>query len=494
MRRVPDILPVRLQDLLHRGQSGVRKQEALIRQFRNNGLDIILDVNSAAVHLVDEMTAGVVHVLTEEKEAFGPGELLEDARAQRVTERMSGQADAGEIREILEELDGLIRQGRLFAEDPYEALVPKVMANKTVVKALCLNVAHDCNLACKYCFAGEGEYHGDRGIMTAEIGKKALDFLVRASGTRRNLEVDFFGGEPLLAFEAIKEIVAYGRELEKEHDKVFRFTMTTNGVLLSPEVEAFCDREIHNVVLSLDGRKEVNDRMRPFPNGSGSYDLITPKLLSMARSRGNKQYFIRGTFTHQNLDFVEDILHFYDLGFRSISMEPVVTDDERYAITEADVPVIKEQYDRLVREMRARAEANDPFTFFHFMIDLEGGPCVYKRMSGCGAGTEYLAVTPWGDLYPCHQFVGQEEFRMGDVEQGITAPEVGERFRSVNLYTKASCKDCFAKFYCGGGCAANAYHCSGRLDGDYEIGCELERKRVECAIALKAFGSEETRK
>ncbi len=464
----------------------------MIHQFRNNGLDIILDVNSAAVHLVDEVTADIVRLLDDGHTDYAPGDLTDGQLIKRITAQMADKAKPEEIREVLEELDTLVAQGRLFSGDPYESLIPHVMANKTVVKALCLNVAHDCNLACKYCFAEEGEYHGRRGIMSAEVGKKALDFLVRASGGRRNLEVDFFGGEPLLAFDSIREIVAYGRELEKRHDKVFRFTMTTNGVLLRPEVEEFCDREISNVVLSLDGRKEINDAMRPFRDGTGSYDYIVPKLVSMAKSRGDKQYYIRGTFTHENLDFVEDILHFYDLGFRSMSIEPVVTDDPRYAITEEDVPGIKSQYDRLVREMKSKKEKGDPFTFFHFMIDLEGGPCVYKRMSGCGAGTEYLAVTPWGELYPCHQFVGHEEFLMGDVDRGITHPEVGEQFRSVNLYTKPSCRECFARFYCGGGCAANAYNSTGKLDGDYQIGCELEKKRVECAIALKAFGSEES--
>ena len=486
---MPDILPVSMQDILHRRQSGVREQKALIHLFRNSGFDIVLDVNSAAVHLVDEMTARVLRILLDRKDTYGSEELAEPELAREVAEEFD--QDPGLIAEILGELSELTAVGRLFSKDPYEALVPKVMDNKTVVKALCLNIAHDCNLACRYCFAEEGEYHGRRGLMSAETGKKALDFLVRASGSRRNLEVDFFGGEPLLAFDAIKEIVAYGRELEKKHDKLFRFTMTTNGVLLNREVEEFANREMANVVLSLDGRKEVNDRMRPFRGGQGSYDLIVPKLQSMARARDGKQYYLRGTFTSQNLDFVKDIEHFYDLGFRELSMEPVVTDDPQFMITEDNIAQIKDEYDRLVQLMREKKDAGDPFRFFHFMIDLDGGPCVYKRMSGCGAGTEYLAVTPWGELYPCHQFVGQEEFLLGNVEDGITNDEVSRRFKSVNLYTKDACRSCFAKFCCGGGCMANAYQSSGRIDGDYEIGCELERKRVECAIALKAFGSEE---
>ncbi len=462
----------------------------MIHQFVNNGLDIILDVNSAAVHLVDETTAALVRVLTEKKASYQADEIV-SPEVLKMLKKELADTDPSEIEEIAAELDALVKQGRLFSHDPYEALVPKVMQNKTVVKALCLNVAHDCNLACKYCFASEGEYHGDRGLMSAEVGCRALDFLVRASGARRNLEVDFFGGEPLLALDAIKEIVAYGRSLEQKTDKKFRFTMTTNGVLLNKDVEDFANREMHNVVLSLDGRKEINDWSRPFRGGQGSYDYIVPKLQSMARAREGRQYYLRGTFTRRNLDFVEDIKHFYELGFREISMEPVVTDDERFMIRKEDLPQIKAQYDELVRYMLERKKAGDPFTFFHFMIDLEGGPCVYKRMSGCGAGTEYLAVTPWGDLYPCHQFVGQEAFLMGNVDDGITRPDVADQFRSVNLYTKADCKDCFAKFYCGGGCMANAHQESGQLDGSYPIGCELERKRVECAIALKAFGSEE---
>ena len=462
----------------------------MIHLFSNNGLDVVLDVNSAAVHLVDETTAAVVRLLTGIKEDWKADEMTQPDVVCAIEEGLP-DVTADEIREITDELNELVKAGRLFSVDPYEELVPKVMQNKTVVKALCLNVAHDCNLACKYCFAEEGEYHGGRGIMSAEVGKKALDFLVRASGARKNLEVDFFGGEPLLALDTIRETVAYGRSLEEKTGKKFRFTMTTNGVLLNKDVEEFANREMHNVVLSLDGRKEINDRTRPFPGGQGSYDLIVPKLRSMAKAREGRQYYLRGTFTCQNLDFTEDILHFYDLGFREISMEPVVTDDPRFMITEDDVPVIKEQYDKLVRIMNEKRALGDPFTFFHFMIDLEGGPCVYKRMSGCGAGTEYLAVTPWGELYPCHQFVGQEDFKMGDVETGITRPDIADQFRKVNLYTKEDCRNCFAKFYCGGGCMANAYNCSGTLGGEYAVGCELERKRVECAIALKAFGSEE---
>ena len=462
----------------------------MIHQFSNNGLDIILDVNSAAVHLVDEATAALVRVLTEKQDRYGEDEITAPQTLEYLKAALPDM-DPREVEEIAGELNELVRKGRLFSEDPYEKLIPRVMENQTVVKALCLNVAHDCNLACKYCFASEGEYHGSRGLMSAEVGCKALDFLVRESGARRNLEVDFFGGEPLLALPAIKEIVAYGRELEKKTDKKFRFTMTTNGVLLNQDVEEFANREMHNVVLSLDGRKEINDWARPFRGGQGSYDTIVPKLKSMAKARDGRQYYLRGTFTRRNLDFIEDIKHFYELGFREISMEPVVTDDPRFMIRTEDVPQIKAQYDELVRFMLEKKEAGDPLTFFHFMIDLEGGPCVYKRMSGCGAGTEYLAVTPWGDLYPCHQFVGQDDFLMGNVDEGILQPGTAEKFRRINLYTKETCRDCFAKFYCGGGCMANAYQESGALDGTYEIGCELERKRVECAIALKAFGSEE---
>ena len=463
----------------------------MIHQYTNNGFHIVLDVNSGAVHVVDPLAYDVIAWLdgrgSQPKEGDFTDELCEEASL-----RFKDAASKDDIRALLSDIRELVAKGMLFTDDPYENIIGEVKARKTVVKALCLHVAHDCNLACRYCFAEEGEYHGRRALMSTEVGKKALDFLVEASGHRRNLEVDFFGGEPLMNWEVVKELVAYGRELEKTHDKHFRFTLTTNGVLLTDEVQDFLNREMDNVVISLDGRKEVNDHMRPFRSGKGSYDLIVPKFQKLAKSRGQQKYYIRGTFTRGNLDFASDVLHFADLGFSQISIEPVVADpSEPYAIREEDVPVICEEYDRLAKEMIRREKAGEGFTFFHFMIDLTGGPCIAKRLSGCGSGTEYLAVTPWGDFYPCHQFVGMEEFCMGNVDEGITRPDIADAFRKPNVYTKEKCRTCFAKFYCSGGCMANAYNAHGDINDCYDIGCELERKRVETAIMLKAALAEE---
>ena len=375
----------------------------------------------------------------------------------------------------------------LFTEDCYEEYICGFKDRPTVVKALCLHIAHDCNLACRYCFAEEGEYKGRRALMSAEVGKKALDFLVENSGNRRNLEVDFFGGEPLMNFDVVKEIVAYGRDLEKTHDKKFRFTLTTNGVLLNDDIMEFANKEMDNVVLSVDGRKEVHDFMRPFRNGKGSYDFIIDKFKKFADSRNQQKYYVRGTFTHHNLDFSKDVMHLADEGFEQISVEPVVAPDTAdYAIKEEDLPKIMEEYDLLAKEMIKREKEGKGFTFFHFMIDLTGGPCVAKRLSGCGSGTEYLAVTPWGDLYPCHQFVGEEDFLMGNVFEGIKKDEIVKEFKACNVYSKEECKKCFARFYCSGGCSANSYNFNGTINGTYEIGCKLERKRVECALMVKA--------
>ena len=392
-----------------------------------------------------------------------------------------------DIEEALEEIEELKEAGQLFTEDTYKDLVIDFKNRKTVVKAMCLHIAHDCNLACKYCFAEEGEYHGRRALMSLEVGKKALDFLIENSGNRRNLEVDFFGGEPLMNWDVVKELVRYGRSKEKEYDKNFRFTLTTNGVLLDDEVMEFVNKEMSNVVMSLDGRKEINDKMRPFRNGKGSYDLIVPKFQKLAESRNQTNYYIRGTFTRNNLDFSNDVIEYADLGFKQMSIEPVVADpDEPYALREEDIPKILEEYDKLAVEYIKRYKENRGFNFFHFMIDLKQGPCVLKRMAGCGSGTEYLAVTPWGDLYPCHQFVGQEEFLLGNVFDGITNTAVRDEFKLCNVYAKDKCKECFAKFYCSGGCAANSYKFHGKITDAYDIGCEMERKRVECAIMIKA--------
>lgn len=459
----------------------------MIHQYKNNGYNIVLDVYSGSVHVMDDLCYDVLAVLVNKKEVYTPEELCSEETLSFVEQEIQGTYGKKEIKEALEDLAELTEAGQLFTKDQFAYMTEIVKERKTVVKALCLHIAHDCNLACKYCFAEEGEYHGRRALMSFEVGKKALDFLIANSGNRHNLEVDFFGGEPLMNWQVVKDLVAYGREQEKKHDKHFRFTVTTNGVLLNDEIQEFINKEMDNVVLSLDGRKEVNDKMRPFRNGSGSYDLIVPKFQKLADSRNQEKYYIRGTFTRENLDFAEDILHFADLGFKQMSIEPVVGDEsDPYAIREEDLPAIMEEYDRLAKIMIERNKAGKGFNFFHFMIDLDGGPCVVKRLSGCGSGTEYLAVTPWGDLYPCHQFVGQEEFLMGNVDDGIVRPEIADEFRSCSVYSKEKCRNCFAKFYCSGGCMANAYNFHGTIHDAYDIGCEMQRKRVECAIMIKA--------
>lgn len=459
----------------------------MIHQYKNNGYNIVLDVCSGAVHVVDDLCYDVISVLSGQEKDY-TSEELKASEVYCLLEKKLGKIYAAEeLRDALEDVTELTEAGQLFVPDTYECMVDEVKRRKTVVKALCLHIAHDCNLACRYCFAEEGEYHGRRALMSYEVGKKALDFLIANSGNRRNLEVDFFGGEPLMNWRVVKDLVAYGREQEKLHDKHFRFTITTNGVLLNDEIQEFINQEMDNVVLSLDGRKEINDKMRPFRNGKGSYDLIVPKFQKLAESRNQERYYIRGTFTRNNLDFSEDILHFADLGFKQMSIEPVVGDEtDPYAIREEDIPKIMEEYDKLAKIMIQREQEGKGFNFFHFMIDLDGGPCVAKRLSGCGSGTEYLAVTPWGDLYPCHQFVGQEEFLMGNVDEGIVKPEIADDFRSCNVYSKEKCRSCFAKFYCSGGCMANAYHFCGTIHDTYDIGCEMQRKRVECAIMIKA--------
>ena len=442
-----------------------------------------MDVNSGSIHVVDEIVYDMIQVVEP---------LIKEGIKDADTLRMAVlnldilPYDRAELEEALEEVLELEAEGQLFAPDVYENYVYDFKKRQTVVKALCLHIAHDCNLACRYCFAEEGEYHGRRALMSFEVGKKALDFLVANSGNRTNLEVDFFGGEPLMNWQVVKELVEYGRSLEAPYHKKFRFTLTTNGVLLNDEILEFANREMANIVLSIDGRKEINDAMRPFRGGQGSYDLIVPKFQKVAESRGQTRYYVRGTFTRNNLDFSKDVLHLADLGFQQISVEPVVAGPEDdYAIRETDIPQLKEEYDRLAVEMIKRRKEGKGFNFFHFMIDLEGGPCVAKRLSGCGSGTEYLAVTPWGDLYPCHQFVGNESFLMGNVEEGILREDIRDEFKCCNVYSKDKCKKCFARFYCSGGCAANSYNFHGNINDAYDVGCELQRKRVECAIMLK---------
>lgn len=450
----------------------------MIHQFSMNGIHILMDVNSGAVHAVDE----VVYDLAKSVE--------KRETEQEIIEHFSEKYTKEEIQEAIAELEELRENQMLYTEDDYESVLPEVNRRNPVVKALCLHVAHDCNLKCEYCFAEEGEYHGHRSLMSLEVGKAALDFIIQNSGSRHNLEVDFFGGEPLMNFDIVKELVKYGEEQGKLHNKHFRFTITTNGILLNEEIQNFINEHMHNVVISLDGRKEINDKMRPRAGKQGSYDVIVPKFQKLAESRDQTNYYIRGTFTRNNLDFAKDVLHMADLGFKQISVEPVVgSEDMPYTLKEEDIPIIAEEYEKLATELYERRKSGDKekdFNFFHFNIDLSGGPCVAKRLAGCGSGTEYLAVTPEGDLYPCHQFVGLEEFKMGDVYQGVTNIDRREEFSQCNVYAKEECKNCWAKFYCSGGCAANAYQINGSILKPYELGCQLQRKRVECAIMIKA--------
>ncbi len=459
----------------------------MIHQYKNNGYDIIMDINSGSVHVADDVVYDAVEYLSGKLADMERPKPIPEPLKEEVRARLSDVYEFQDIEDALSDIQELIDNEELFTKDVYREYVTDFKNRKTVVKALCLHIAHDCNLACQYCFAEEGEYHGRRALMSFEVGKKALDFLIANSGSRRNLEVDFFGGEPLMNWQVVKQLVEYGRSQEKIHNKHFRFTLTTNGVLLNDEIMEFCNREMGNVVLSLDGRKEVNDKMRPFRNGSGSYDLIVPKFRKFADSRDQANYYVRGTFTRNNLDFSRDVLHFADLGFKQMSIEPVVASpDKPYAIREEDLPTILQEYDILAKEYVKRHKEGRGFQFFHFMIDLNQGPCVAKRLSGCGSGTEYLAVTPWGDLYPCHQFVGQEDFLLGNVDQGITNTKVRDEFKLCNVYAKDKCRDCFARFYCSGGCAANSYNFHGSITDAYDIGCEMQKKRIECSIMIKA--------
>lgn len=451
----------------------------MIHQYKLNGYNIVLDVYSGSVHVVDDLAYDIIGLYeTQDPQSITQLMLQKYAQSPDVTEEA--------IQEVLESIEELKAAGKLFAQDVYADMAFDFKKRNPVIKALCLHVAHTCNLTCDYCFASQGKYQGERALMSFEVGKQALDFLIANSGRRTNLEVDFFGGEPLMNWEVVKRLVAYGREQEKLHNKKFRFTLTTNGVLLDDEVIEFANREMHNVVLSLDGRREVHDRLRKTVNGKGSYDIIVPKFQKLVKSRGGKGYYVRGTFTHNNVDFTEDLFHMADLGFRELSMEPVVcAPEDPYALTQEDLPVLFEQYEILAKEMIRRDKAGDPLTFYHYMIDLKGGPCIYKRISGCGSGTEYMAVTPWGELYPCHQFVGDPKYSMGDVWRGVTNPSLREEFQQCNAYARKDCQDCWARLYCSGGCAANAYHATGDIRGIYEYGCELFRKRMECAIMVK---------
>ena len=451
----------------------------MIHQYKLGGYNIVLDVCSGAVHAVDDIAYDIISMYEEESREAVLAAMNEKYGA---TEGVS----AADIAECYDQVTSLKNSGKLFTPDNFEAMAGHLKAKTSgVVKALCLHIAHTCNLNCEYCFASQGKYHGERAVMSFEVGKRALDFLIENSGSRRNLEVDFFGGEPLMNFEVVKQLVAYAREVEKEKGKNFRFTLTTNGLLIDDDVIDFCNREMSNVVLSLDGRKEIHDRYRVDYAGNGSWDRIVPKFQKLVEARGHKNYYMRGTFTHANPDFLKDIEKMLELGFSELSMEPVVcAAGDPSELTEEDLPVVCEQYEKLAELMLKRDREGKPFTFYHYMIDLTGGPCIYKRISGCGSGTEYMAVTPWGDLYPCHQFVGDEKFRLGDIWTGVTNTAIQGEFTACNVYAHPECRDCWARLYCSGGCAANAYHATGSVTGVYEYGCKLFRRRMECAVMV----------
>ena len=449
----------------------------MVHQYKMNGYNIVLDAESGCVHAVDDVAYDII-------------ELYEKAPKEEIIRIITARhgVSAEDVTEVMEDLEILRKEQKLFTKDMFSGQADLFKQRQSVVKALCLHVAHACNMTCGYCFAGKGEYHGEKALMSYETGKKALDWLIENSGSRKNLEVDFFGGEPLLNFDVVKKLVAYGRSREESCGKKFRFTLTTNGLLLTDEVIEFANREMSNVVISLDGRKVINDRMRKTHEDGGTYDTILPAFQKLARSRDQKDYYVRGTYTHYNTDFASDVLHMADLGFKELSIEPVVAPpDAPYALTEEDLPKLLSEYERLAGEMleRKREGKGRDFTFYHYMIDLTGGPCIVKRISGCGVGTEYLAVTPSGDFYPCHQFVGDEKFLLGNVYDGITNASVCDEFKGCNIYSHEECKDCFAKLYCSGGCAANAYHTTGAITGVYDFGCQLHKKRIECAIMLK---------
>jgi len=443
-----------------------------IHKFYLNDKYIVLDINSGSVHLVDELVFNII-------------DYYEDHSLSQIIDILKSKYKEEDILEAHNEIEKLCDEGMLFSEGVQ--LKEFDYNPQNVVKALCLHVAHDCNLRCKYCFASQGDFKGERLLMPLEVGKKALDFIAKSSGNRRNLEVDFFGGEPLMNFEVVKQLVAYGRKLEPIYNKRFRFTITTNGVLLDEDKMDFINENMDNIVLSLDGRKEINDRMRGTISGEGSYDIIVPNFVEMVKRRGDKDYFVRGTFTKHNLDFADDILEYYRLGFKKVSMEPVVTDPkEEYALRQEDLGTILNEYEKLSKEYIKIKKMDKDFTFFHFMIDLKQGPCMIKRASGCGAGSEYMAVTPEGDLYPCHQFVGEEKFKLGNVFEGVSNIKIRDEFKKTNVFTKDDCSNCWARYYCSGGCHANAYYSNNDITKPYKLGCEMEKKRIECAISILA--------
>ena len=457
----------------------------MVHQYKLNGYNIVLDTCSGSVHTVDEVAYDII-------EAYKTKST--DEIVSFILEKYKHLPDVTreEVLECIDDIKSLEENGKLFSEDKFEELAYSHKNNSKVIKALCLHIAHTCNLNCSYCFASQGKYQGDRALMSFEVGKQAFDFLIANSGDRHNLEVDFFGGEPLMNWDVVKQLVAYARSIEKEHNKNFRFTLTTNGMLIDDDVIEFANKEMSNVVLSLDGRKEVNDHFRRDYSGKGSYDTIVPKFQKLVKAREGKNYYVRGTFTHNNVDFTNDLLHMADLGFTELSMEPVVCPPGNpYALTEEDLPKLFEQYEILAKEMIKRKREGRGFTFYHYILDLKNGPCIYKRITGCGSGTEYMAVTPWGELFPCHQFVGDPKYSLGNIWDGVKNTEIQDEFRSCNAYSREECRNCWAKLYCSGGCAANSYHATGSINGVYGYGCELFKKRIECAVMMQVAESEQ---
>ena len=448
---------------------------ALIHKFKQGENYFVLDVNTGAVHVVDELVYDLVD-----------DNGLRDKNL--VINELKNKYDEAEVSEAYDEIKELVDEGMLYTKDMYEDIAHSSMDDRDYIKAVCLNIIHGCNLRCKYCFADEGEYHGHKGVMDIETAKKAIDYVIKRSGPRKNIEIDLFGGEPTLIMDTIKEIIKYARENEKKWNKNIRFTMTTNATLLNEEMMDYMDKEMGNIILSLDGRKEVNDNVRIKVDGSGSYDDILPNIKKMVEKRNkDKMFYVRGTFTRANTDFYEDVMAMANEGFREISIEPVVLPDEHpLSLREEDLPTIFDNYDKLYDEMVRRKKEGDEFRFYHFNVDLNGGPCVYKRISGCGAGFEYVAITPQGEVYPCHQFVGREEYKLGTIYDDTYNTELAKKFKKAHIYNKPKCRDCWARFYCSGGCQANNLNFNNDITIPYEIGCKMQKKRIECAIALKA--------
>lgn len=465
----------------------------MIHTYHLNNYNIVLDIHSGAVHVVDDVVYEMLNLIIDEKNQLAVS--LTEKLPQMIQENLISKFSQQDIEDAYQEIQSLFENGLLFSEDDYQQYANKMVASP--IKAMCLHVAHDCNLRCKYCFASTGEYGGKRELLSTETGKKAIDFLLKYSHGRKNLELDFFGGEPTMNFDVVKEVVAYARSKEAEYDKNFRFTITTNGILLNDEMIAYINQEMSNVVLSIDGRKEVNDLIRPTANGKGSYDIIVPNYQKLVEQRiknddTRNQYYVRGTFTKYNLDFAKDVLHFNDLGFDQVSVEPVVAPDTAdYAITEQDLPRIFKEYEDLAVTLIDRKKQGKGFNFFHFMIDLDQGPCAIKRLRGCGCGNEYVAVAPNGDIYPCHQFVGMDHWKMGSVHDLSIDLKKKDYFSKTNVYTKESCQNCWAKFYCSGGCNANSYQYAGDVLKSHKLSCDLEKKRLECAIMMKVALAED---